>query len=99
MAVGSFAMQQLRSAAEQAWDIRWQIASDMNGDGVVTIADVGLWIKWIFLAPGDFLVLLTLIYATPIALFLEISTENISGFMSAALSLFTWLLIVVVLNR
>ena len=99
MAVGSFAMQQLRAAAEQAWDIRWRIASDMNGDGVVTIADVGLWVKWIFLAPGDLLVLLTLIYATPIALFLEISTNNISGFMSAALSLFTWLIIVVVLNR
>ena len=99
MAVGSFAIQQLKAAAEQAWDIRWRIASDMDGDGVVTISDVGLWIKWIFLAPGDLLVLLAMIHATPIALYLEISPENISGLLPGALSLFTWLLFVVALNR
>jgi hypothetical protein len=58
-------VQQLRIAAEFAWNIRWKIAWDMNGDGMVTISDVWLWLKWIFFAPGDLLLLLLMKYRTP----------------------------------
>lgn len=40
----SVAEQQLKIAADLAWNIRWRIAWDMNADGVVTISDVGLWL-------------------------------------------------------
>jgi hypothetical protein len=35
------------------WDARWHFAADMNGDGVFTIADVWLMVKYVYFAPGD----------------------------------------------
>ena len=54
---------------ERAWDIpaqagwrgdayeRWAAQSDMNCDGAVTISDVWLWAKYVFYAPGDFMLM------------------------------------------
>jgi hypothetical protein len=67
---------ELRNAADFAWHVRWNIVSDMNGDGTVTISDAWLWFKWLFFAPGDFLLLLLMKYGTAIALFLEINPDK-----------------------
>ena len=90
MAASSAAEQQLKIVADLAWNVRWQIALDMNGDGLVTISDMWLWLKWIFFAPGDLLLLLLMKYWTPIALFLEISPKDLSGFFSGLISSFVW---------
>jgi len=34
---------------------QWAFILDMNRDGAVTISDVGLWMKWLFFYPGDFI--------------------------------------------
>jgi hypothetical protein len=66
----------------------------MNDDGVVTISDAWLWLKWIFFAPGDLLLLLLMNYGTPVALFLEISPTSISGILSGFMSGIIWLIVV-----
>ena|SRR5713101_7473981 len=91
MAASLLAEQQLKIADDLVWDIRWHIAWDMNGDGVVTISDAGLWLKWIFFAPGDLLLLLLMMYGTPAALFLEINPDSLSGFLSGLISASLWL--------
>ena len=82
MAANSITAQQLQNAADLAWHARWNIAWDMNGDGMVTISDALLWLKWTFFAPGDLLLLLLMSYGTPIALFLEINPSWLSGVLS-----------------
>jgi hypothetical protein len=67
----------------------------MNGDGMVTISDVWLWLKWIFFAPGDFLLLVLMKYGTSVALFLEITPANISGVLSGVISAFVWFVMII----
>jgi hypothetical protein len=57
---------QLKAAAELAWSARWQMSRDMNHDDVVNLADFRLLASWLFFAPGDALLLMTMIYATPV---------------------------------
>ena len=95
MAANSATEQQLRIAAEFAWNIRWKIAWDMNGDGVVTISDAWLWLKWIFFAPGDLLLLLLMSYGAPIALFLEINPASMSGMLSGVISAIVWYIVAI----
>jgi hypothetical protein len=38
------------------WNARWHFAIDMNGDGVFTLDDVWLMVKYIYFAPGDLLI-------------------------------------------
>jgi hypothetical protein len=56
VAVGTIAQQHLRIAAELAWDARGRCTWDMNG--AMNGADTWLWLKWVFFAPGDLLLLL-----------------------------------------
>src|SRR5262245_60359150 len=86
-------IEQLRSAADFAWHARWNIVSDMNGDGAVTISDAWLWFKWLFFAPGDFLLLLLMKYGTATALFLEINPDSLYGMLSGFISVVIWLFI------
>src|SRR5712675_1416458 len=46
-----------------AWDVRWIFLADMNRDGYVTISDFWLWIKWVFYAPGDWILLMLMMHA------------------------------------
>jgi len=67
---------------------QWQFVADMNGDGLITISDVGLWFKWLYFWPGD-----AVIYAlmeTPLGRFFEVSPASYSGAASGIISLFVW---------
>ena len=98
MASGAIAEQQLRQAADIAWNLRWHLAQDMNGDGATTISDVWLWFKYIFFAPGDWLFLIIMTKATGLALFLEMSPQMLYGGLSGTLSAIVWLVIVSLAN-
>jgi len=85
------AIAQLRAAAQIAWSLRWDMSWDMNHDNVVDLADFWLLASWFFFAPGDFLLLAAMIYATPVALFLAIDPLSLSGILSGIISGIVWL--------
>jgi hypothetical protein len=94
MAMESMTQEQLRAAAELAWADRWQIALDMNGDGLVTVSDAWLWLKWIMLAPGDVLLLLLMKHGTSIAFTLQMHPQSgLYGYLSALISAAAWLFV------
>ena len=62
------------------------LVADMNYDGVVTISDVGLWVKWLVDYPGDFLILAMI--GTDLGNFLEVSSSDYGGFFSGAVAVF-----------
>lgn len=93
MAPETMTQEQLRAAADLAWNVRWQFRLDMNGDGAVTPSDAWLWLKWVVLAPGDGLLLLLMIYGTSVAHLLRLHPDSglyglLSGLISTALWLF-----------
>jgi hypothetical protein len=88
MAGPSLTEQQIRSLAEAAWTLRWRIAQDMNGDGALTISDVLAWCKWLFFAPGDYLLLVTMMEWTQVAAFFEMDTSMLPGWAAGFLSVF-----------
>lgn len=87
------AIAQLKAAADLAWSTRWNTSWDMNHDNVVNLTDVLLLASWFFFAPGDALLLVTMIYATPIALFIGIDPSSLSGVASGAVSALAWLVL------
>jgi hypothetical protein len=92
MPIESMTEQELRAAADFVWNTRWQIAWDMNGDSAVTVSDAWLWLKWVGLAPGDFLLLLLGMYGTPVALLLQIRPgSNLYMLLSGIISVAAWL--------
>jgi hypothetical protein len=92
MAIESMTQEQLRAAAELAWADRWQVALDMNGDGLLTVLDAWLWLKWIVLAPGDILLLLLMKHGTSVAFALQMHPQSgLYGFLSALISAAAWL--------
>jgi hypothetical protein len=74
----------------QAWAVRWNFVADMNLDGVITISDFFLWVKWIFYAPGDFILFMLMFYLPSVCKFLEISTASLYGWWSLGLSIWIW---------
>ena len=76
---------QLRQTAERLWEERWTFDADMNGDGVVNLSDVWLWVNWLFFAPGDLLLLLCMTHLPELAVFLEIDPTLVSGPLSGTL--------------
>ncbi len=76
-----------------AWDVRWIFLADMNRDGYVTISDFWLWIKWVFYAPGDWILLMLMMHAPSFSKFMEITTAMLYGWWSFFLSLFAWYLL------
>ena len=94
MAIESMTQEQLRAAAELAWADRWQVALDMNGDGLVTVLDAWLWLKWIVLAPGDVLLLLLMKHGTSVAFALQMHPQSgLYGYLSALISVAAWLFV------
>jgi len=65
----------------------------MNLDGVVTISDSWLWIKWLFFYPGDYLISVFIKKPDDIAIFLELSPTSYGGWGSGVLSIFMWYLL------
>ena len=75
------------------WQYRhWQFAADMNGDGALTIADVGQWAHWLFFMPGD--AFIAQFGPTSVGGFLELSQASFGGATSAWISGLGWLLAV-----
>ncbi len=81
----------LKAAAEIAWSLRWDMSWDMNHDNVVDLADLWLLTAWFFFAPGDAILLLAMIYATPAALLAGIDPLALSGVLSGIVSAIVWL--------
>jgi hypothetical protein len=77
--------------AELAWNTRGAFGWDMNGDGQTTISDVWLVIKWLFYAPGDWLLLVFMRNFPGGALFFEVTPQSIYGFGSGVLSVLAWM--------
>ena len=94
MAVSTTAQQQLRIAADLAWDARWRFTWDMNG--AMNGADTWLWLKWVFFAPGDLLLLLLMKQRTDAAVFLQINPSDLSGWIAGLLSAAIWLVLIAV---
>ncbi len=74
---------------------QWSFIADMNHDGLVTISDIWLWIKWLFFYPGD--VLLQGLLSNGMAPFFEITPESFGGWGSGVLSVFAWFYLYVLL--
>ena len=75
----------------------WTFRADMNGDGIVNIADVWLWIKWLYLYPGDWLVYL--IGNTAAGRFLNLSAQSYGGELALGVSVVVWLCVADILLR
>lgn len=88
----------LVSLADDMWNVRWIFEADMNADGVVSISDVWLWIKWVYFAPGDFALLMLMSKAPSLAMFLEIDIFSIFGWLSGLLSAAFFLLVLTALS-
>jgi hypothetical protein len=83
----------LKEAAEAAWSARWQTAWDMNHDGSVNLTDVWLFLRWVFFAPGDFVLLALMLYTTGFAALVGIGTQMLFGAVSGAISAVVWILV------
>lgn len=66
------------------------LAEDMNRDGHFTISDVGLWIKYFFYLPGDFLVGQIVNKVPWFSQFFEINDTWCHGFLSGLFGFFVW---------
>src|SRR4051812_49330686 len=82
--------QELKFSADVEWAIRWNFAWDMNGDGQITITDFGLIFKWLFYAPGDWLVLIMMSSFSDVAAFFEISLLHLQSWFSLTVSAIVW---------
>ena len=70
-------------------DHRFKIVFDLNGDGAFTISDVWEWVKWIYFAPGDYLIIQLLnteVGHTEVGRFFELSPAYIGGIARGAFS-------------
>lgn len=70
---------------------RWEFQWDLNYDGVISISDVWLWVKWILVWPGD-----RIIYwlsKGPALTFFELSPQSYGNWFSIMASVFIWLIV------
>jgi hypothetical protein len=64
---------------------QWEFVADMSFDGFVTISDIGLWVKWLFYYPGDWVILK--LSHNPFGRFFEFSAADYGGVFSLLISL------------
>jgi hypothetical protein len=77
---------------------RFLISADMNGDGAMTIADVGLWIQFFVLLPAR--LVSWAIYSVPGAAdFFEMDCSTGSGGGGWFFSIVVWLIVLVALSQ
>jgi hypothetical protein len=74
------------------WDARWHFAIDMNGDGVFTIDDVWLMVKYVYFAPGDWLVFGHMADPDLPTLF-ELDSSWLYGWASGVISGLVWFIV------
>lgn len=67
---------------------------DMNGDGIFSISDVWLILKWFGCLPGNFFMDLLLHWMPGVARFFEINTGSQYGDAAWLISIITWFVIV-----
>ena len=65
---------------------QWSFIADMNFDGLITISDIWLWVKWLYFYPGDFFISVLIEYLPFIATFLELSSGDYGGLGSGFFS-------------
>jgi len=96
MAAGS--VEQLRLAARGAWAMRWKFDWDINEH---VISNVWRFLKWIFFAPGDLLLLLLMKDATAVAPFFGVTPDALSNGLgwSALLSVFIWVIVFIIFQN
>jgi hypothetical protein len=82
----------LQTQAKIAGTLRWQFSWDMNGDGVITISDTWLLLKWLFFAPGDYLLLWFMQVVPQAAIYFEVTPASLFGLGSGVLSFFCWMI-------
>jgi hypothetical protein len=64
----------------------------MHGDGVFTISDVWLMVKYVYFAPGDLLILSLMAENPKFAAFLELDASSLYGWKSGVISGIAWLI-------
>lgn len=69
---------------------RWDFHADMTGDGFVTISDVGEWLGWLFLFPGDCIIWFIMDWKPQLAGFFEMSEASYGNWFSIVMSLIAW---------
>jgi hypothetical protein len=62
----------------------------MNAGEIISFSFATHLIGWVFFAPGDFILLETMLHATRSALFLNLASKDLPGFLSGVLSLLSW---------
>ena len=70
---------------------------DVNRDGNFTVTDLGLWLQHTFFLPGDWLIWIMLRYAPGLGRFLEVDAGAYGSTVSALLSVFSWLGVIVLI--
>ena len=70
------------------WAIK--LAEDMNGDGRFTISDIGLWIKYLFFFPVDYLIGFFITKFPTFTEFIELGPNWCHAFPSGVFGIFTW---------
>lgn len=75
---------------------QWEFVADMSQNGLVTVSDLWLWIKWLYFWPGDGLIYLAILKTPAIAEFFELSAAKYGGPLSLFLSFPMWILALVV---
>ena len=66
-----------------------QLALDMNGDGLITITDIGHWLKTVFYMPGE-IVVNTIDRVHPLSRFFELTSASCHGHIAVFLSGVVW---------
>ena len=65
---------------------------DMNGDGLLSVADLPPWLVEAFFLPGDWLIAAALTYASPVARLLQLDPGDYGGVLSGVVSAMAWFL-------
>ena len=72
---------------------QWSFIADMNFDGIVTISDFWLWVKWLYFYPGDFFISVLIEAFPDITIFLELSPSDYGGLGSGFFSFIFFLFV------
>ena len=67
-------------------EARWAFSWDMNADGLFTISDIGAIADWLFFAPGDYAIYVTITEFPRVATFMEFSESHYGGWPSSVVS-------------
>ena len=76
---------------------QWQFVADMNRNGMLTMSDVWLWVKWAYFWPGDGLIYLAITKTPGLAVFFELSYSKFGGPLSLFLSFPIWVIFLVLM--